>query len=391
MIQKSNLNIETLGQVFTPDSIVNIMLSLRKNEGSILEPSCGSGAFFNKIPNCVGIEKDKSVCPSNALNMDFFDYPISNKYNTIIGNPPYVKFQSIDKETKSKLSSPLFDNRSNLYLFFIEKCIRHLEPNGELIFIVPRDFLKATSSRKLNEFIYDTGTITDFMDLGDNKIFSTACPNCVIFRFEKDNFNRTLNNGTTFLVRNGQIYFQNSIEDESCLFSNLFFVKVGAVSGADTLFEHPNGNREFVCSKTCKTGYLRRMFYNVYADELLPHKEVLIKRKIRNFNETNWFEWGRGMYESNSPRIYVNSKTRNERPFFVNDCKNYDGSILAIFTKKDINEVQCWQIADVLNGIDWDNLGFRCNGRFLFTQRSLENCILPKELYDKLNQIITAL
>ena len=65
--------IKNLGQVFTEDEQVDLMLSLRQKQGSILEPSCGTGNFLNKIKNCVGIEYDEDICPSNALCMDFFD------------------------------------------------------------------------------------------------------------------------------------------------------------------------------------------------------------------------------------------------------------------------------------------------------------------------------
>lgn len=43
----------------------------------------------------------------------------------------------------------------------------------------------------------------------------------------------------------------------------LFFVKVGTVIGADSLFENKNGNIEFVCSYTNKTDKTKRMFYNI--------------------------------------------------------------------------------------------------------------------------------
>ncbi|WP_414600982.1 hypothetical protein [Helicobacter sp.] len=34
------------------------------------------------------------------------------------------------------------------------------------------------------------------------------------------------------------------------------------------------------------------------------------------------------------------------------------------------------KICDKLNDIDWRELGFVCDGRFLFSQRSLENAML---------------
>ena len=33
--------------------------------------------------------------------MDFFQYSIENKSDTIIGNPPYVRYQDIPKDTKN--------------------------------------------------------------------------------------------------------------------------------------------------------------------------------------------------------------------------------------------------------------------------------------------------
>lgn len=35
------------------------------------------------------------------------------------------------------------------------------------------------------------------------------------------------------------------------------------------------------------------------------------------------------------------------------------------------------KLAVNLNKVNWNALGFVCGGRFLFTQRSLENCRLP--------------
>lgn len=372
-----NLNVNSLGQVFTEKPVVERMLKLRKNKGTILEPSCGEGAFLNKINECVGIEYDKLVCPEKALNIDFFDYDTANKYNTIIGNPPYVKFKNIELSTKKKLNMQLFDERTNLYLFFIEKCIKHLEPNGELIFIVPRDFIKATSAIKLNKQIFKEGTITDWIELGDELIFPGFNPNCVIFRFEKDNYSRKTNKNLNFLENNGQLLFLKV--KKQYLFSDYFFVKVGGVSGADHLFENKNGNLDFVNSKTNLTGKTKKMYYNIESKDLEIYKDELLKRKIKKFNNKNWYEWGRKYYESDLPRIYVNGKTRNKNPFFINDCNAYDGSILAIFPKFKVkNKDELQEICNYLNNLSWKDYGYKCDGRFLFNQKSLENSLIMK-------------
>lgn len=99
------MNIKTLGQVFTPLHIVETMLRLIKNSGRFLEPSCGNGAFYKHLPlDKIGIEIDSSVInDTSVLNIDFFDYSVEEKFDTIIGNPPYVRYQDIYPHTKKSL------------------------------------------------------------------------------------------------------------------------------------------------------------------------------------------------------------------------------------------------------------------------------------------------
>jgi adenine-specific DNA-methyltransferase len=368
--------IVNLGQVPTSQPIVSEMLALKKNNGTVLEPSCGAGAFLKHLNNAVGIEIDQEYRGKNVLNIDFFDYDVENKFDTIIGNPPYVKFQDIIESTKLKLNMSLFDNRSNLYLFFIYKCILHLKSHGELIFINPRDFLKSTSSIHLNKFIYDNGTITDLIDLGDKKIFGKYTPNCIIWRFEKNNFTRKTSTYKEFILSNGQLLFTNN--QYPIQFKDVFFVKVGAVSGADKIFSNDEyGNADFVCSFTAKKKKTRKMIFNEKSDYLNAFKDILIKRRIKKFDENNWWKWGRLHYQSDEKRIYVNCKTRNKEPFFLHPSNYYDGSILAVFPKN--QKLDLNTLCAKLNKVDWFELGFVCDGRFIFNQKSLENCMLPDD------------
>lgn len=370
----SERDVARLGQVFTPPSVVDLMLALRQRHGRTLEPSAGDGAFSRRIADCVAIEYDSRVAPKEAQVMDFFAYPTSEKFHTIIGNPPYVRYQDIGESTKSLLDRGLFDGRSNLYLFFIEKCVRHLHAGGELIFIVPREFIKLTAARKMNEFLFAEGTITDFIETGDSSIFGPYVPNCAIFRFERGRLDRQMNDGRTFALIDGQLMFLTN--RFSIPLASLFDVKVGAVSGADDVFTHPDGNAEFVCSTTIDSNATRRMIWDSKHPSLLLHRKRLLGRRIRKFDETNWWHWGRQHYISDAPRIYVNCKTRRRAPFFLHPCKNYDGSILALFPKDPDMDLDL--AVRLLNEVDWNELGFVCDGRFLFAQRTLQTCLLPE-------------
>lgn len=378
------LDVATLGQVFTPDDIVATMLALRANRGRVLEPSAGDGAFSRHLPGCVAIEMDARVAPPHAQVMDFFAYPLSERFDTVIGNPPYVRHQDIAPETRARFDSSLFDARSNLFLFFIEKSVRHLNEGGELIFITPREFIKLTAAAKLNDWLYEQGTITHWIETGDTRIFAGAVPNCAIFRFVRGDFSRrtlyrrildTAWDEREMVHIDGQLAFTHA--HLTVPLASLFDVKVGAVSGADDVFEHRQGNLEFVCSKTAATGETRRMIYDLLHPHLKKYKTRLLARRVRHFDERNWWKWGRAYHDAPGPRIYVNGKTRRARPFFTHPCEAYDGSILALFPK--------WPGMDIARAIEllndavpWEELGFVVDGRYLFTQRTLATLQLPE-------------
>lgn len=389
-------DVASLGQVFTPPAVVRAMLALRRNAGRVLEPACGDGAFLRELPGAVGIELDPAHCPPGALNVDFFAYPDAERFDTIIGNPPYVRFRDIPEATRARLAGEGLDARANLFLYFISKCLRHLAPGGELIFITPRDFLKSTSAVNLNRRLYAQGTITDAIELGDARVFEGAVPNCLIWRFEKDRFDRRVRFAdvgsragqsdlaaprwqTRHLVEcAGHLMFAR--EEYPLRLSDIAAVKVGAVSGLDAVYADPeHGNRDFVCSETARTGRTRRMIWCEPGEPppaaLLSQRERLLARRIRRFDESNWWHWGRGYHRSGRPRVYVNSRTRGTRPFFLHPCLAYDGSVLALFPHAP--DVDVAALAAALNEVDWAALGFVCDGRYLFTQRSLENAPLP--------------
>ena len=392
----ADYEIAALGQVFTPPTIVDCMRTLVRNSGRVLEPACGDGAFLKYFPGALGIEVDPRHAPPGAEVMNFFELADDELFATIIGNPPYVRYQDISPGTRRLAGASLLDKRANLYLFFIEKCLRHLEPGGELIFITPRDLLKSTSAVPLNRLLFSEGTITDFIDLGDLHLFDDATPNCAIWRFERGNEARRTRYAALgssdranalqdvqwedrrFIESGGHLMFTRH-EYPLCL-ADIAFVKVGAVSAADDLYTSDEfGNRDFVCSTTAANGKTRHMIWcepgEPTPEVLLPHKERLISRRIRSYDEFNWWQWGRGYFQSELPRIYVNCKTRRSQPFFTHDCLNYDGSVLAIFPHDSTVDVNV--LAEALNGVDWADLGFVCDGRFLFTQRSLEQTPLP--------------
>ena len=63
-------------------------------------------------------------------------------------------------------------------------------------------------------------------------------------------------------------------------------------------------------------------------------------------------------------------------PFFHHDSIHYDGTILAIFFKAKMKPAK---VVNLLNKVDWIELGFKVGKRFIFSQKSLESIRLPKD------------
>ena len=362
--------VKNRGQVFTPARLVKSMTTLIQNKGVVLEPSCGEGAFLKELKhNYIGIEVQRGLCSYKHININFFDYAPNQRIDTIIGNPPYVRHNDIEPQTQSKLNYSLFDRRTNLYLFFVDRCIDILNNGGELIFITPRDFIKQTAAIKLNEKLYKEGAFTYFKELGDIKAFKGYSPNCVIWRWEKGN-----RDNKVITCKNGQLVF--SKDKSETKLGDYCDIKVGAVSGADHIFKSNNPSAiNFVCSFTHSTGETRSMIYNKYVKELECHKKELLNRGIKKFDESNWWEWGRKYTYREGARIYVNCKTRKPNPFFISNNSVYDGSVLAIFPH---NTLGIKKLCNKLNTTNWNEYGFMCGDRHIFSQRSLTN--LPFEL-----------
>lgn len=365
------MNKQNLGQIFTPQTIVNKMIALIQNNGTILEPSCGDGIFLKALPTAIGIEIDKNVAPTNALIMDFFDW--TETVDTIIGNPPYVRYQDILNSTKKKLSSK-FDNRTNLYVFFIDKSIDLLSEHGELIFIVPRDFIKTTHALLLNERLYNEGGFSYWEEFGDIQVFQDASPNVVIFRWEKN-----AKHSIPVSFYNGYLNFSKNTNNKEKIYLNtLFDIQVGGASGANNIFIEKSGNIDLVVSTTKSTGLTKKAHYvEAPTPYLEQYKTTLLNRKIKQFNENNWWEWGRKIRYITKDKIYVNMRTRDMQPFFTHESGWFDGSILALIPKED-NPYSISELIDILNHTDWAAQGFQVGGRLIFGQRSLSNAFILK-------------
>ena len=131
---KENSSVQKLrGAYYTPLPLAEMMVKMFLNEGnikSVLEPSCGDGvfidalidlAFIDRLNNvtAIEIEKDEAEKLRNrvkllsnieVINQDFFDYyerEINPKFDLILGNPPYIRYQYLEEKQRELMSQIL--------------------------------------------------------------------------------------------------------------------------------------------------------------------------------------------------------------------------------------------------------------------------------------------
>jgi len=377
-------NIE-LGQYFTTNiELKNKIFEFILNEPlNILEPCIGRGDLVIYISDKIKditfdmYEIDKTIELLDNINKDdiifanFLNEMITKRYRTIIGNPPYIR-------TK----------KGNLYIDFINKCYNLLENDGELIFIVPSDFFKLTSSSRLLVEMMMNGTFTHIYHPHNEKLFEKANIDVIIFRYCKNNslekrlnYNDEIkyinnNNGLITFTLEPQINNSNMIKD-------YFDVYVGLVSGKEEIYKNDKlGNIEVINGENKIDKYIYIQNYPCESDDinnyLLENKTKLLTRTIIKFNETNWFKWGAPrninvmINNKNEDCIYIYNLTRKEKIAFIGKINYFGGNLLMLKPKKeyDLNKIVSYLNSDLFKN------QFMFSGRFKIGHRQLSNSII---------------
>lgn len=375
-----------LGQYFTTNNLLKekIYEFILNNPSNILEPSIGQGDLINYIldknPTITFdmYEIDKTIKLLDNINKnkviycDFLEYIINKKYKTIIGNPPYIR-------TK----------KGNKYIDFINKCYNLLDNNGELIFIVPSDFLKLTSASKLLNTMMLNGTITHIYHPHNEKLFDNASIDIIIFRYYKNNsaIKQVLYNDKLLYIinSNGLITFEEN-NNNNIMFHDYFDIYVGLVSGKEKVYKNENiGNIQVINgeNKINKYIYINKFPCNneKINNYLLQYKKVLMERNIRKFNENNWYEWGAPRNISTINKnidkncIYIYNLTRQNDVAFVSKVNYFGGNLIMLLPKKKCN------LEKIVSYINSNNFkeNFIFSGRFKIGHRQISNSYIPNE------------
>ena len=230
-----NGNNKTKCQKFTPAALVNTMLDLVNYNTdlmgkTILENSFGSGNILKAIVvryiesalsagidkseisvglarDIFGVELDKELydnCISdlneilhsysipavdwNLLNGDALTIDMNVAFDYIIGNPPYISYKEMDKDSRRNLKVK-FESCSvgkfDYCYAFIEQGIKHLKDTGKLVQLIPNNIYKNVFAKNLRELLVKH--ISTILDYPDQKLFDKTLTSVSIFLYDKEN------------------------------------------------------------------------------------------------------------------------------------------------------------------------------------------------------------
>lgn len=197
------INKKKYGQFFTNDIISKFMATwvMANNPETVLEPAAGDGAFIRailKINNSIRIKAfdiDNNMCKklekfierTCIINQDYLTTNL-NKFDAIICNPPYNKFQKILNRKDLLHNFNQFYNiklngYSNLCMYFLIKSMQELSQNGRCAYIIPYEFLNTGYGKIIKEYFIKTKILHSIIKF-DNKLnlFEDAITtSCILF------------------------------------------------------------------------------------------------------------------------------------------------------------------------------------------------------------------
>ena len=223
------------GAFFTPDYIVDFIINeiKPKENQTNLDPSCGCGAFlvglteyYSKTFN----KPIKQIIKNNIFGSDILEYNIHRakliltvyalqngeqlqdsdfnlfvqdslridwklKFDNIVGNPPYVKFQDLTNENREYLISKwktIEGGTFNLYFAFFELGYKLLKEKGKLGYITPNNYFTSLAGEALRNYFQNEKCVTRIIDFSHKKVFDAQTYTAITF------LNKQINESISF-------------------------------------------------------------------------------------------------------------------------------------------------------------------------------------------------
>ncbi len=183
------------GGFYTPEPIAHFILKWSINGDvnfDILEPSCGDGVFIDTLKNynfkfnsltaieldSIEAEKANQIDLENKtiINSDFHNFcnTTKQKFDLVIGNPPYIRYQFFDKAQQIEAEAIFrkvrlkYSKLTNAWVSFVIGASLLLKETGKIAYVLPAEILQVSYAHQLRNFLanfYNKINIVSFQKL----------------------------------------------------------------------------------------------------------------------------------------------------------------------------------------------------------------------------------
>ena len=154
------------------------------------QPSPAAGALLDKAAAIAHHKENRFFHWELEFPEVFFDAEgrplLEAGFDAVIGNPPYVRQQSISAY-KPYLSSiyDIFNNNADLFLYFFEQAYRLVKPGARVGFVTSGTYMNSSSAVEFRRYIRENTGIEYAVNFGENQPFKGAemvYPTILVYR-----------------------------------------------------------------------------------------------------------------------------------------------------------------------------------------------------------------
>lgn len=198
------------GAFFTPEPIARFMTewAVRGGDDRVLEPSAGDAEFMvaavarlralgAECPRVDGVEIHRASAEEGRQRVaaaggdpfidvsDFFDVPAVPRYDAVVGNPPYIRYQDFTGETREKARAAArtagveLSGLASSWAAFTVYSAKFLAPGGRLALVVPGELLSVNYAAPVRDFLVRSFAKVDII-LFDRQVFEDAETDAVL-------------------------------------------------------------------------------------------------------------------------------------------------------------------------------------------------------------------
>jgi len=192
--------------------LARLNLMLKTLEGAGPEIKKRSLPYLTNLKCGNSLIDDSNVAGDRAFNWhaQFKDVFAQGGFDVVVGNPPYIRIQTLDKIDIDYFGEKYVSAIGNydIYSLFIEKGINLIKEFGKLGFILPNKFFISNYGKPLRDFIIKNEVLKEIVNFKDNQLFEGASTyTCLLFLEKSKNNNikysemNKINNITEYLEK----------------------------------------------------------------------------------------------------------------------------------------------------------------------------------------------